>query len=216
MEVGVVVERVRQIASVRDDGSAGRESIEAALRAGAQLRAWLAKAEADLTRLLAPQVSFPEKAIADCTRTSLGEAVKATERAETLAAVPEFADALDTAAVTAAHVDAITRAGKGLDDEQRGELYERVAGLVDVAAVATVREFGKRLDARGALDPARRRSCQARAATPGDAAAHLDRRRGHVVPVGPFRSAHRGAAVSPYRWGGAGLVRRGHARHLPQ
>lgn len=48
--------------------------------------------------------------------------------------------------LTAAHVDEITRRAKGLTDQQRGELYERVAGLVDVAAVATVRDFGKRLD----------------------------------------------------------------------
>ncbi len=146
MEIAVVVERVREVASVRGGGSAGREAIEAALRSASRVRAWLAAAEADLARQLSSQVSFPEKAIADCTRTSLNDALKATERAETLAAVPEFADALDDAEVTAGHVDALTRATKGLNNAQRSELFERAASLVNVAAAATVREFGRRLD----------------------------------------------------------------------
>ena len=49
----------------------------------------------------------------------MGEATKTTERAETLAAVPEFADALDAAAVTQGHVDEITKKTKGLTDQQR-------------------------------------------------------------------------------------------------
>ncbi len=59
--------------------------------------------------------------------------------------VPGFADALDAAAVTAAHVDAITSKAKPLTDSQRGEYFERVAGLVDVASAATVEEFRRRL-----------------------------------------------------------------------
>ena len=141
-----MIERVRQVASVRSGADAGRHELESALRAGAQVRAWLAAADAELTRRLSSEVSSPEHAIADCTRTSLGEALKLTERAETLAAVPSFAAALDDAAVTASHVDAVTRAGKGLADAQRDRLYERVADLVDVASVATVRQFARRLD----------------------------------------------------------------------
>lgn len=146
MDVDVVVERVRQIASVRDDAGADADTIGAALRSSAALKAWLVAGDAELALRLRPQVSFPEKTIADCTRTSLGDAVKANERADTLAAVPAFADALDHAVVTPGHVDAITRATKGLDSEQRADVLERVGGLVDVAAAATVREFGRRLD----------------------------------------------------------------------
>ncbi len=145
MEIGAVVERVRTITSTRAADAADRAAIEAALRASSQLRAWLASCDAALTARLSTQVSFPEQAIAESTRSSLGEAGKAKERSDTLTSIPSFADALDRADVTAAHIDAITRAGKPLEGEQRSELFERVAGLVDVASVASVDEFRKRL-----------------------------------------------------------------------
>lgn len=145
MDIELVIERAERVDSARRD-AADADSIKQALRAVTQLRSWLSASEADLTARLRPQVTFPEKDVAECTRSSLGEAVKTNERAETLAAVPEFATALDTAAVTQAHVDEITKKGKGLTDAQRAEFHERVAALVAVAAVATVREFGKRLD----------------------------------------------------------------------
>lgn len=160
-----MVERVNSIAAVRADTGADRTAIEAALRASSQLRAWLAATDAALTARLAGQVAFPEQAIAGCTRSTLGEAANAKERADTLTAVPAFADALDHALVTAAHVDAITRAGKPLDDDQRAQLLERVADLVGVASVATVHEFRRRL----ALEV---RSIQA-----DDGLARLDRQR---------------------------------------
>ena len=78
---------------------------------------------------LAAQVSFPEQTIADCTRESLRDAAKAKERSDTLSKVPVFAGALDAAAVTAGHVDAITSKAKPLTDDQRSEYFERVAGL---------------------------------------------------------------------------------------
>jgi len=146
MEIGAVVERVGTSASVRADAVADPASIESAMRASTQIRSWLASSEALLAARLASQVSFPEKAIADCTRSSLNDAARTKERSETLSSVPSFADALDAADVTAGHVDAITRAGKSLDDkEQRSELFDRVADLVDLASVATVDEFRKRL-----------------------------------------------------------------------
>ena len=147
MNETAVIERVREITAARAGAaSVGPTAIKAALRASSQLKAWLAASDAELTARLAPQVSFPEKEIADCTRSTLDEGAKATERSETLGAVPSFADALNTADVTPAHVDAITRAGKSLDDDaQRSELFDRVAALVEVASVATVEEFRRRL-----------------------------------------------------------------------
>ena len=146
MEIGAVLERVREVAAVRADAAAGRGSIEAALRASSQLRSWLTSSDAALTARLAAQVSFPEKTIAQCTRSSLNDAAKTKERSDTLDKVPSLADALDDAAVTAGHVDAVTRATKSLDDDnQRAELFDRVAALIDVASAATVEEFRRRL-----------------------------------------------------------------------
>jgi hypothetical protein len=83
--------------------------------------------------------------IAENSRESLGAASRTIERANTLDAVPELAAALDAAAITAGHVDALTRATKGLDDAQRKQLVDTAEGLVGVAAVATVEQFSRRL-----------------------------------------------------------------------
>jgi hypothetical protein len=147
VDVGAVIERVRQVTSVSDAvvAPAGRSVIESAITASAEIKAWLAAADARLATALAAEVSFPEHTIAECTRESVRDAAKATERADTLGKVPGFADALDAAAITAGHVDAITSKAKPLTDDQRAEYFDRVAGLVDVASAATVDEFRKRL-----------------------------------------------------------------------
>ena len=144
MDIELVIERAAQVAAART--SSDVVTIKGGLRAITQLRSWLAASEAALTAALKPKVTFPEKDLADSTRCSLGEASKTTERSDTLAAVPEFADALDAAVITSGHVDEITRHAKGLTDEQRAEFHERVAGLLPVAEAASVREFGSRLD----------------------------------------------------------------------
>jgi hypothetical protein len=146
MEIGAVIERATAVLAVRSDPAADPASIESALRASSQLRSWLASSDAALTARLAAQVSFPEKTIAECTRSSLNEAARSKARSDTLDKVPSLADALDDAAITPAHVDAVTKATKSLDDDdQRAELFDRVHGLVDVASAATVEEFRRRL-----------------------------------------------------------------------
>ena len=145
METAAVSERVQEVSSTSGDPTAERSAIEAAITASAQIKSWLAAADARLTQALAPQVSFPEKAIADCTRSSLNDAAKAKERADTLDKVPGFADALGAAELTPAHVDAITSKARPQTDGQRAEYIDRVAGLVDVASAATVEEFRRRL-----------------------------------------------------------------------
>jgi hypothetical protein len=63
-----------------------------------------------------------------------------------LGSVPGFGDALDNGDVTAGHVDALTNTAKNLDSgEQRDELFDRAADLVDVASVASVEEWRRRL-----------------------------------------------------------------------
>jgi len=169
MQIGGVVERVQRVAAVRRDGVADRVTIESALRASAELKAWLAAGDAELAGRLAAQVSFPEKAIADCTRSSLNDATKAKERSDTLDKVPGFAGALDAADVTPAHIDAITRGAKPLTDQQRDDYYDRVAALVEVAASASVEEFRRRL------------TLEARATERDDGMARLERQRRNTV-----------------------------------
>ncbi len=145
MEITAVHERVGRIGAVRADDAAGRGECESALVDLRGLRAWVDASEAELARRLAALVSFPEQAIAETSKGSLGQASTVIERAATLHAVPSIATALDRGAVTAGHVDAITRAGKTLDAAQRDELFDRVDALVNVAEHATQAEFARRV-----------------------------------------------------------------------
>ena len=109
------------------------------------MRASLDASEADLVRGLAAEVSFPEQSIAESSKGSIGQASSVMERAVTLESTPSIAAALDRGAVTAGHVDAITRAGKTLDPSQREQLLDRVDALVDVAEHASQAEFARRV-----------------------------------------------------------------------
>jgi hypothetical protein len=146
MEVSGIIDRAHTVASVRGDDAADADAIKTALRAAAEIVSWATSSRTALTAQLSEQVSFPEKAAADCTRGSTRDAIKDKERSDTLDNTPELAEAFDDATVTAGHVDALTNTAKNLDnDEQRNELFDRVADLVDVASVASIEQWRRRL-----------------------------------------------------------------------
>jgi hypothetical protein len=145
MQIAAILERVGRIGAVRANGAAGRVERESALVEVRRVRAWLDASEADLVRGLAAEVSFAEQSIAESSKGSLGQASGVMERAATLESTPAMAAALDRGAVTAGHVDAITRAGKTLDPTQREELLDRVDALVDLAEHASQAEFARRV-----------------------------------------------------------------------
>jgi len=146
MDLTAVIEQVQYVAGVRAAETTERHDLESALRGVGRLEAWLAGTKAALTSRLATQVSFPEQTIADCTRGSMRDAIKDKARGDTLDAAPSLADALDQARVTAGHVDEVTKATKPLTGEQRDELLERLdGGLLDIASVATIAEWRRRL-----------------------------------------------------------------------
>jgi Domain of unknown function (DUF222) len=145
MEIAAILDRVGRIGAVRADDAADRTDRELALVEVRRVRAWLDSSEADLVRGLAAEVSFPERSIAESSKGSLGQASTVMERAATLESTPAIAAALDRGAVTAGHVDAITRAGKTLDAAQREELLNRVDALAAVAEHASQAEFAHRV-----------------------------------------------------------------------
>ncbi len=146
MKTGAVVEHVQRIAGVRADGAAPGDDIREALRSIGKLQSWLTASRTALTAALSAHDSFPEKTAAECTRGSTRDSIKDSERSSTLGSVPAFGDALDDGAITGGHVDALTNTAKGLDDDdQRAELFDRATNLVDVAAVASVDEWRRRL-----------------------------------------------------------------------
>ena len=141
-----VCQRVREVAAVRAASHADRPTLESGLRSIAVVRSWLSAAEAELAARLAACASFPEQAIAQAGRGSQGEAVRVLERSGTLGATPALAGALDDGAVTAGHVDAVTKVAKGLEGAERAALLERADQLVGVARHGSVTQFRKRLE----------------------------------------------------------------------
>ena len=146
MEIAGVVERVERIVSVRANPAADTDLIQTGLVAVREVQAWCDSQHAGLVVQLREVDSFPEQAVAKASKQSLGQAAKTTERSKTLDATPNLAGALDDGAITAEHVDAVTRASKKLDGTKRAELITRADRLVDVAKAGTVDEFARRLD----------------------------------------------------------------------
>ena len=61
MEFRSVVERVREVSSVSGDAAAGRSVIESAITASAEIRSWLAAADARLATALGGAGVVPRK-----------------------------------------------------------------------------------------------------------------------------------------------------------
>jgi hypothetical protein len=148
MKSAAAIERMERVVAIRasvENGTVIVADLEAGLADVRDVRAFLDAAEAAMVSALKPAVSFPESAIANTSRGSIGAASKTLERADTLEATPELAAALDAAAITSGHVDAVTRATKGLDGSQREQLLNTAEELVGVAVTGTVEQFSKRL-----------------------------------------------------------------------
>jgi hypothetical protein len=145
VEIAAVLERVERLAGAGADGHVSKLDLEAGLVAAREVDAWVESRRAAIVTRLAAVDSFPEATIAKAAKTSVGKASRSAERAGTLVDSPRLAEALGDGAVTAGHVDAVTRAGKQLDEGQRAALFDRVESLVEVAAAATVEEFDRRV-----------------------------------------------------------------------
>ncbi|MEL6893418.1 MAG: HNH endonuclease signature motif containing protein [Actinomycetota bacterium] len=142
MDTSVVIERVEQVAATCASPDAAHADIAAALSAITQVESHLAGRRAELVSMLsALPGALPEADIAHTTRCSLGRASKETARADTLDAADAFADALLDGDITTGHVDALTRAGRQLDEPQRAALFDRHEQLANEAAGRTIAEF---------------------------------------------------------------------------
>ena len=145
MEIGAVIERVERIAAVRANAAADCELIEAGLVVVREVTAWADADQAALVRQLASKTSFPEAASGEHREDLRRSGSQSKDRADTLDRTPNLAGRLGDGAITAGHVDAVTRCSKQLDEQQRRVSFDRVDQLADVAAAATVDEFAKRV-----------------------------------------------------------------------
>ncbi|MEM1333760.1 MAG: DUF222 domain-containing protein, partial [Actinomycetota bacterium] len=149
MQLAEAMERLEVVVRTAGSPDADTAAIGHALGASAKLKSFLAAQDAELARMLhAVPGSFPEATIADATRCSLRDAGRETDRATTLGHADAMANALADGDIAAGHVDALTRAGRQLDDEQRAELFDQHEDLAAEAADATVGEFGELLKKR--------------------------------------------------------------------
>ncbi|HEY5422819.1 MAG TPA: DUF222 domain-containing protein [Ilumatobacteraceae bacterium] len=120
-----------------------RLSIEAAVAGLCRLRAWLDSREVAAARLMAEVSSFPEKSLADASRSGVRDASRVLERAETVEQVPEFGSSLDAGRVTGGHVDVLSRTLRQVEPEVRDGLIEQAASLLLIAEHATPDEFAR-------------------------------------------------------------------------
>ncbi len=133
-------ELVGRVAAV-DAGCADRLVLQAAAGELRQLRSWLDGREVSIARSLAVVSSFPEKSLADASRSSLRQAEQVLHRAETTEQAPEFGTSLEAGRVSGAHVDVLARALRQLEPAARQRLVDQAPRLVLIAEHVTPDEF---------------------------------------------------------------------------
>jgi hypothetical protein len=153
MDVAVVHRVVDELAGFdpAERDRARLAGLNAALR---RLRSWCEGREVAIAAAMRAVASFPEQALADSGRCSTRDAARTVDRSKTAEKVPSFGAALDRGDVSAAHVDALTRALGSVEADLRDELAARLDALVDVATQATPDELARR--ARAEADRLRR------------------------------------------------------------
>jgi len=149
MQLAEAMKRLETVVATTGSPDADTAAIGRALSASSQLKSFLAAQDAELAKMLhAVPGSFPEATIADATRCSLSDASKETDRAATLGHADAMADALANGDIATGHVDALTRAGRQLDDDQRAQLMDQHEELAADAADMTPGAFDKLLKKR--------------------------------------------------------------------
>src|SRR5215210_4876177 len=138
-EVCELVERAARLESCRRD----RVSVEVVVAELARLRGWLDGREVAAARLVAEVSSFPEKSLADASRTNLRHGEQMMRRAETADAVPDFGVSLDAGRLSGAHVDVLARTLRQVEPDVRDKLIEQGPSLVLIAEHATADDFAR-------------------------------------------------------------------------
>ena len=125
-----------------DPACRDRSELSAAAAASARLRAWLDGRDVAIAAQMEQVASYPEKVLADASRTSLRDAERTVQRAATTRVLPQLGEALGDGAVSGGHVDVAGRALGQLEPSQRQRLIDRAERLVDAARRSTPDEFG--------------------------------------------------------------------------
>ena len=112
--------------------------------------------------------AFAEATLTETTGCSFNQASRETERAKALGTAIDMADALSDGTITSAHVDALTRGARNLDENGKATLLND-PDLADAAGRSSVRQFDalvkRKAKALDRTDPAEKFDRQRRATT---------------------------------------------------
>ena len=161
----MVHDLVERVAAV-DAACADRVVLESAVGELRRLKSWVESREVAVARQLATVASFPEKALADASRSSVRQAEQILRRAETAEQAADFGSSLDAGRVSGEHLDILARTLRQVPPTVRDQLSADSARLARIAENSTPEQF-----ARTMRDEARRLE------TDGDAEARLERQR---------------------------------------
>ena len=112
-----------------------------AIAATTELQGFVGARRSELIRTLdAYPTAFAEATLTETNGCSFNQASRETERAKTLGAAIDMADALSDGTITSGHVDALTRSARNLDDASKQTLLND-PDLAAAAARSSVRQF---------------------------------------------------------------------------
>ena len=130
------------------------DELDAYQRQIAEVRAWCDARQIRATRRqrsLATEgrAADPHSSLSNHGRQSSKDAKAASEREAVGAAFPAFEDALANGDVSAGHLDAIARATRNLDEEDRSEFNAQASGVLDDATRQSVDAFDRNCREQG-------------------------------------------------------------------
>ncbi|HZX55414.1 MAG TPA: hypothetical protein VFE86_12080, partial [Ilumatobacteraceae bacterium] len=138
-EVHELVDRAATLETCPRD----RVAVEVVVDELRRLRAWIDGRDVAAARLVAQVSSFPEKSLADASRTNLRQAEQMLRRCETADQVAEFGMSLDAGRVSGAHVDVLARTLRQVEPGVRDKLIEQASSLVLIAEHASADDFAR-------------------------------------------------------------------------
>jgi hypothetical protein len=119
------------------------DEIKAGLASIHLVSSWLEAKRLAFTSRLSEVSSFPENDLATAARTGQQAAATVVKRAETVAKMPEFGRSLADGAISAEHVDAVTRGLQRLAPAERPAFASQASRLALLAGNSTAHQFAK-------------------------------------------------------------------------
>jgi hypothetical protein len=139
MEFSAAVELLREVFG--DLTGADAAAVTSYLHASQRLRSGLDARDGELHLLLQGLSSYPEKIIADASKTTVKAAEKKMKRAATAAVHPAMGDALSDGKITGEHVDSYGRAERDLRVSERKQFASHAARLALVGQHGSFEDF---------------------------------------------------------------------------